>query len=179
MIPQLRSYTTYSLRKSINKPEDLINACKKHGYQTLAITERGNIFSYVKLYKLAAEAKIKLIIGCDLYIKNSYNNKLSTLTILAKNKKGFEDLLKIIAKSNTHENFNLSKEVATISLEDVASLTSGNFIVYSGVTGSWLSDTITTDYNGFIKTAKYDEAKALVSNEWKKNYDDGIAKLQE
>lgn len=177
MIPQLKSYTTYSLRKSINKPEDLIRKCKDFGYNTLAVTEKGNIFSFVKINKLCKDANIKHIIGCELYINTE--GKLSNLTILCKNKKGFSDLLKIISKSNSHENFNLPKEVATIKLDELASIASSNFIVYDGCIGGFLSSSITDDYSGFVKATEYNAAKSLVNSVWKEKLEGRIGQLQE
>lgn len=172
----LKTYTTYSLRKSITKPDELIKKCKKDGVTTLAITERGNIYSYVKLYELAQKEKIKLIIGIELYVKE--NNQLSNLTILCKNKTGFSDLLKVISTSNSHENFDVSKEIATIPLDSLAGLSSGNFIVYSGAAESMLSKRITEDYEAFISSNTYEEAKGLVSTVWKEKLDGQIGKLQ-
>lgn len=174
----LKTHTTFSLRKSIIKPKELVSTVKNYGASCLAITEKGNIFSYVKIFSECKEAKIKPIIGIDLYIRD--NEQLSNLTLLCKNKAGFLDLLKIISTSNLSTNFNYDKEIPTISLADLANLsTSKNFIAYAGCLNSLLSIKITDKYYDFLKSKTYEEAKSLVSPLWKENLDSTIAKLQE
>lgn len=174
----LKTRSTFSLRKSVIKPEALVTTAKAQGCESLAICELGNIFSSVKIYKKCLEEKIKPILGIDLYIKGD-NDHLSNLTLLCKNEKGWKDLLKIIAKSNGKENFNLSKEVPTISLKDIADLTSGNFVAYCGCLQSILGQIVSSDYQKFVLSESYEDAKQWVHADWKNLLDNKIASLQE
>ena len=174
----LKCRSTFSLRKSVIKPQELVDTAKAQGCEALAITELGNCFSVVKVYKACKEAKIKPILGIDLYIKGA-TEQLTNLTLLCKNKQGWQDLLKIIEKSNGPANFNLSKEVPTISLKELADLTSGHFIVYAGCLQSMLGEVVSSDYQKFVLSKTYEEAKALVSPYWKEQIDSNISKLQE
>lgn len=173
----LKTRTTFSLRKSVIKPPELIEFAKKQGCSSLAITELGNIYSMVKFYTGCTKVGIKPIIGCDMYISD--NDILSNLTILCKNYKAYSDLLKVIATSNSKENFNVLKEVPTLKLGHLADLCSRNFIVYSGSLNSTLSRAIATNYNDFVCSKTYEEAKSLVSPDWKQLFDKEIALYQE
>ena len=173
----LKTYSTFSLRKSVVKPDDLVKKAKADGATSLAITELGNIYSAVKIVKACRKEKIKPILGCNIYVSGGDN--LTNLTILCKNKKGWADLLKVIAASNNAENFDETKQVASISLENLAGLSSGNFIVYTGSLFSWLPAQLCKNYNEFVTATSYEEAKAQVSDDWKKILADKLALLQE
>ncbi len=176
----LKAHTTYSLRKSVIKPDDLIKTAKGFGATSLAITEFGNLFSSVDIFTKCKKAGIKPIMGCNLYIKDKDAQKpLSNLTILAKNEKGWKDLLKVTATSNSHDNFHHEKEVATIGLDELSSLSSGNFIVYCGNLFSWIIPNLTTDYQQFLKASTYAEAKGFINADWKKLIADSLALLGE
>lgn len=174
----LKTLTTYSLKKSTNNPEDLIAAAKEQGCKSLAITEKGNVSTAVRIFKEAKKNEIKPILGIDLYIDDG-NKNLSNLTLLCKNHKGWIDLLKVIALSNSPENFNKDKELATIKIEDLASICSRNFIAYSGNLFSNLIPPLIKDYHGFLKSEKYEDAKSLVKDDWKQIIDKNIGQMQD
>jgi DNA polymerase III alpha subunit len=63
-------------------------------------------------YDAARKAKIKPIIGCELYvceqdptIKNNANNKRHHLIVLAKNDQGIEDLMRLVSETNKPDHF--------------------------------------------------------------------------
>jgi DNA polymerase III subunit alpha len=172
----LKTHSTFSLRKSIIQPQDLVERAVEQGVTSLAITERGNLFSSVKIFNECKAKKIKPIMGIDLYIAGE---TLSSLTLLAKNLSGWKDLLKIVAKSNGVENFNYDKEIPTIKIEDLAPLCSKNLIAYCGNLYSWLIPSLITNYEEFLKTKTYEEAKKFVKDDWKKILADSLAKLIE
>lgn len=174
----LKSYSTFSLRKSVVKPDDLVKKTKEDGFTSLAITELGNIYSAVKIVKACKKEKIKPILGCNLYISDS-NYNLANLTLLCKNHNGWRDLLKIIAKSNQPEYYNENKQIATLPFEQLKELVSQNFIVYTGSLFSWLPVQFCKDYNKFVAATEYQEAKDQVKDDWQKIIGDQISLLQE
>jgi len=84
----------------------LIAKAKELGMDSLAITDHGAMYGVIDFYLAAKEAKIKPIIGCEVYVaqtechsrnpayKNSYH-----LTLLAKDKKGYHNLIQLVTKS--------------------------------------------------------------------------------
>jgi DNA polymerase-3 subunit alpha len=89
----LHVHTSYSLLDGMSKPEDIIRKVKQSGMSSVAITEHGNVFSAVKMYKLAKENSIKHIYGCEFYItenrfERNKDKKYYHLTVLATNEQG-------------------------------------------------------------------------------------------
>lgn len=89
----LHCHSAYSLLDGMSRPEEIVEKVKANGQAGFAITEHGNIFSSVKLYKLAKENNLKFIYGIEFYItddrfKKDKNSKYNHLTVLAKNDQG-------------------------------------------------------------------------------------------
>lgn len=92
------------------------------------------------------KAGIKPILGCELYIsdqdckiKTPENRKLSHLVVLAKNKKGWKNLIKIVSESNKLENLYYKPR---LDLKTLGELVDGNLIAFAGHLGSTLSNKI-------------------------------------
>src|ERR1019366_3696127 len=161
----LRATTTYSLRKSVIRPQDLLKTAANQGCESLAITELGNLSSCVKIYKGAKEVGIKPILGCDLLIKSFDGKELSShLTLLARNIKGWRNLLKILALSNTGNN--VQYQTPTIQLSDIGDFSDG-LIAYAGNSGSYIHRHLSNDFRSFIVSKEYSQAKSLVNPYWK------------
>lgn len=115
----LHTHSTYSPQDGIGIIRDMLQACKDKGIQSLAITDHGNCNHFGDLYLQAKEFGVKPIYGNEFYFVPSLkemwdekdraeNDKSLTgeekkdirhkirknyhLTILAKNKKGLENL---------------------------------------------------------------------------------------
>lgn len=102
MFVELHNHTSYSLLDSNSKLEDIIDRLKELGQNAIAITEHGNVFSSIKMYKLCKENNIKFIYGCEFYICNNIkikdpNSKYNHLIILAKNEQGRINLNKLLS----------------------------------------------------------------------------------
>ena len=63
----LHGHSVYSIGDGIAKIEDIIQRLQKLKIDACAITEHGNMSSFLKFYKAAKDANIKPIIGCELY----------------------------------------------------------------------------------------------------------------
>ncbi len=174
----LKTRSTFSLKKATIKPSELVKTAKKDGCDAVALTEIGNLFSSVRFYKECKDAKIKPILGCELQIQEE-DGGLSSLTLLCKNLTGWKELLQIVARSNLNDNFNFSKEIATIKLDELAHYVHGNFVVYSGSLGSYITRDIATNQTEFIRASAYGDAKNLVKEGWQSNFDLRVAKLQD
>lgn len=123
--------------------------------------------------KVEATKQLRTILGCELYlspldasIKTKENGKHSHLVVLSKNKEGWVSLLKLTANSNRPENFYRKPR---ISLDKLAQYTNGNLVTFSGHMGSDLANCIFTNIDLAYNAKTYEEAKALVDPNWKKN----------
>jgi DNA polymerase-3 subunit alpha len=104
----LHVHSEYSLLDGANRISDLVEACKADGQRALALTDHGNMFGAVELYKKATAGDVKPIIGCEVYIAqrsrkephskkngNGYNH----LTLLARDDEGYHNLMQLASKA--------------------------------------------------------------------------------
>ena len=84
------------------------------GQRALAITEHGSMSSCIKFHLECKANGIKSIQGIEFYIcppglscedKSPANRRLNHLVVLAKNEKGFQNLLKLTSLANAQERF--------------------------------------------------------------------------
>ena len=105
----LHVHTEYSLLDGANRIDKIPGKMKKLGMKAIAITDHGNMYGAINFYKALIKEGIKPIIGCELYIakrkmedKDPVKDKIRYhLTVIAKNKEGYENLSKLVSLSNT------------------------------------------------------------------------------
>ncbi len=103
----LHNHSHYSLLDGACKIDDLINACKQFGMDTLALTDHGNMFGAIEFYTKARDAGIKPILGAEVYIAPASRFDRSSskgakdasfhLILLAKNEVGYRNLMKLVS----------------------------------------------------------------------------------
>jgi DNA polymerase-3 subunit alpha len=99
----LHVHTHYSLLDGLSKIDDLIAEAKKQKMKSLAITDHGVMYGVIEFYQKAKKAGIKPIIGVEAYLApHGHLNKRAKiderphhLVLLAKNKKGYKNLIKL------------------------------------------------------------------------------------
>lgn len=99
----LHLHTSYSLLDGMSRPEDVVSKVKRINQKGFAVTEHGNTFSAVKMYKLAKKNSLKYIFGCEFYIcdnrfEKNKDKKYYHLTVLAKNEKGRLNINQLVTK---------------------------------------------------------------------------------
>jgi DNA polymerase-3 subunit alpha len=107
MFTHLHVHTEYSLLDGLCRIDNLIAQAKQLGMHSLAITDHGNMYGIVDFYIAAKEAGIKPLIGCEMYVspndrssKNAGDKNPYHITLLAKNNKGYQNLLKLVTLAN-------------------------------------------------------------------------------
>lgn len=103
---KIHVHTKYSLLDSIIEPEQLVQKIKEQDGDkaALCVTEHGNVYSNVEIYKLCKKYGVKYLYGCEMYICNDVNikskdNKYNHLVLIAKNETGRVNLNKLISES--------------------------------------------------------------------------------
>jgi len=106
----LHTHSHYSLLDGMSKIDELVAKAKADGQPALAITDHGNLYGAIEFYKTAKAAGIKPILGVEAYIapgdhkdKNNTGNgedRYFHLILLAQNKIGWENLLKLVTQSH-------------------------------------------------------------------------------
>lgn len=99
----LHMHTEYSLLDGAIRINKLVENVKKSGMNAVAITDHGNMFGAVELYKECVAQGIKPIIGCEVYVaprsRFDKQGKIDTepnhLILLAMNNTGYKNLVKL------------------------------------------------------------------------------------
>lgn len=148
----LHVHTHFSLLDGLSRPEQISERCKEIGAKACAITDHGNIAGAVKFYATMKKAGIKPILGCELYIckqnptiQNVNNKELSHFIVLAKNYRGWKELISIVSESNKPEHY---YHKPRLDLETLSKkINKGNLLAITGHLGSTLADEIiSNDY---------------------------------
>lgn len=106
----LHCHSHYSLLDGAGDIGKLIKRCKEHGMNSLALTDHGNLHGALEFYRKAKDAGINPIIGYEAYIApgSRYDRGGATgskdasyhLTLLAKNRAGFKNLVKLASAAS-------------------------------------------------------------------------------
>ncbi|MGR3741861.1 DNA polymerase III subunit alpha [Companilactobacillus sp. DQM5] len=124
MQTQLQTFSSYSLLKSPTRINQLVDTAKKRGYTSIALTDLNNLYGSIDFYKYAKKQGIKPIIGLTIETKGLINDQdVYRNVLLAKNDKGYKNLLKISSK------ILMSEEL--INLSDISSWLNGLFFITS------------------------------------------------
>ncbi len=99
----LHSHTHYSLLDGLQKIPQLLDRVQELGQAAVAITDHGTLSGSIEFYKDCKARGVKPIIGIETYVaprkhtdKNSAEDRNPYhLTLLAKNKRGYQNLLKL------------------------------------------------------------------------------------
>ncbi|MBS4164304.1 DNA polymerase III subunit alpha [Candidatus Protochlamydia amoebophila] len=100
----LRTHSQYSILDASASISDLSQRAFQEGMSSIALTDHGNLFGIVDFYKACKEAKVKSIIGCELYVAPGsrlektkvYGQRAAYhLTLLAQNNRGYQNLAKL------------------------------------------------------------------------------------
>ncbi len=84
----------------------MIKRASELGFPALALTDHGTLSGAIEFYKKAKKAGIKPIIGCEVYLAPrtrfdktaKIDSKSYHLTLLAKDEKGYKNLIKLVTK---------------------------------------------------------------------------------
>ncbi len=104
----LHTHSHYSLLDGLSKIDGMIELAKEYGMPAIGLTDHGNMYGAIEFYKACKDAHIKPIIGVEAYIANrtrfdkepTLDNKRYHLTLLAKNKTGYQNLIKLVTASH-------------------------------------------------------------------------------
>ena len=105
----LHMHTEYSLLDGSNKIKELVKKVKELGMNAVAITDHGNMFGVVDMYKECEKEGIKAIIGVEAYVaprsrfekEAKVDTEPNHLILLAMNNNGYKNLVKLVSMSYT------------------------------------------------------------------------------
>ncbi|MDD4901502.1 MAG: PHP domain-containing protein, partial [Patescibacteria group bacterium] len=99
----LHVHSHYSLLDGLTKIDELIKKAKEEGSNSLALTDHGVMYGAIEFYEKCKKAGLKPIIGVEAYLApGSRLEKIANaeeknyhLVLLAKNKTGYQNLIKL------------------------------------------------------------------------------------
>lgn len=156
----LHNHTIFSAQDGVATPEQYAEQCKLRGYPAMAVTEHGHMASVPDFFLAFKKQKVKPIFGCEIYYNDwepkrqqieaggikvrspewrKNNAELAArivrnrhLTVLAKNRTGFENLIKLTTQAYGTGLFGVSqKQFNRIWFEKLCEFKEG-LIVLSG-----------------------------------------------
>ncbi len=144
----LHTHSHYSLLDGLSKIPDMVKIAKGNKMNAIALTDHGNMYGAIEFYKECNKAGIKPIIGIEAYIAErkrtdkepGVDNKRYHLTLLAKNKQGYKNLMKLVSLANLEGYYykpRMDKEILQKYHEGI--------ICLSGCMGSELSRAVLAD----------------------------------
>ncbi len=103
----LHVHSQYSLLNAIPTSKELAKAAKEDGQEAIAITDNGALYGAIDHMKACIAQEIKPIIGLDAFMaprtrfdKEQFDKPRARLVLLAKTNHGYENLIKMVTRSN-------------------------------------------------------------------------------
>ncbi|MBO7224657.1 MAG: PHP domain-containing protein, partial [Bacteroidales bacterium] len=118
----LHVHTQYSILDGACNINKLLDRVKELGQTAIAITDHGNMFGVLEFHNACKKKGVKPILGCEMYvspqsrfIKDGKNFSGHHLILLAKNEKGYLNLIKLdslaFAKEAKYRTSRIDKEL--------------------------------------------------------------------
>ncbi len=105
----LHCHSHYSLLDGASPIKKLVGRAKELGMNALALTDHGNLYGALEFYRACKEAEINPIVGYEAYIApgsrfdkggaTSSKDASYHLTLLAQNRTGFQNLVKMASRA--------------------------------------------------------------------------------
>ena len=153
----LHTHSEYSLLDGMCRIDELVEYATQLGMPALALTDHGVLYGVIPFYLKCKESGIKPIIGCEMYVaprkatdkEGQIDASLTHLILLAKNYKGYKNLLKLVSFANT-EGFYYKPRV---DKEILAKYSDGLIALTSCLAGEVPRKILNDDIEGAERTA--------------------------
>lgn len=112
----LHGHSQYSVLQATPDVQTIVNKAVEYNMPAVALTDLGNMFGAFKFVGAALKAGIKPIMGCEFFVaeerlklqfKKDNPDKRFRQVLLAKNKKGYENLIKLSSIAYKEGNYGL------------------------------------------------------------------------
>jgi DNA polymerase-3 subunit alpha len=134
----LHVHSQYSLLDGALKVKDLVKRVAAAGMKAVAVTDHGNMFGALTLYKGAKEAHVHALLGCELEVVGRGGNPVH-LPALAASNEGYSNLVWLCSRAHV--------QGAPLSMDDVAGHSRG-LVVMTGCMGGLVPQAILEEGEG-------------------------------
>ena len=129
----LHLHTEYSLLDGSIRMKELMKKAAEFKMPAVAITDHGNLFGAIEFYQEAQRARVKPIIGCEVYVApRSHKDRPPSrresayhFTLLAENETGYRNLVKLVTAAHLdgfHYAPRIDKELLALRSEGLIGL---------------------------------------------------------
>lgn len=153
----LHLHSEYSLLDGAIKVKALCQYAKDNNMPAVAITDHGVMYSAIEFYRTAKEMGVKAIIGCEFYVhdgdiheKVQNHNPLYHLVLLAKDKTGYMNLVKLVSIAHCEGMYYKPR----INFELIEKYREGLICSSACLGGEVLQNLLKNDYEAAKATAK-------------------------
>ena len=153
MFINLRQKSHYSLLTGLPQPEQIVARYKELGYPAASLTDFTSISGAIEFFKNCKKQEIKPILGCEVCTGRS-QTQLDTVLLIAKNKTGWQNLIKIVSRSNDADCFYYRP---TVPLQAIGTMSEGLIAIL----GNKTSETFYGLFNGEPRT--YQQASSSLN----------------
>ena len=144
----LQLHTEYSLLEGVGKIDEYIARAKNLNMSSLAITDT-SMFGVIEFYKKCLKSGIKPIIGLEVFLDGIVTEGEYSLTLLAKNEKGYKNLSKLSSISYSR----FSRRRNKIKYEELLKYSEDIYILSGGIHSEAIEG---------LKNYKYPEVKKML-----------------
>jgi len=139
----LHNHTENSLRDSAMSVERLVAQAKKLGAPALALTDHGVMTGYISFVRCCEANNIKPILGVEFYVEEE-NEGRKHLIVMAKNKAGFQALIKAVSATNlrTYNGYQRANKELLMKFFGPGTTGHGNVIATSACAGGVLASIV-------------------------------------
>ena len=95
----LNLHTEYSLIDGLIRIDDLATTAVNMNMPAICVTEKNNVFSAIKFYRIMNDHGVKPLIGADLNLATNKKGEFSKILLLCQHIDGYKNLSKLITKS--------------------------------------------------------------------------------
>jgi DNA polymerase-3 subunit alpha len=140
----LHVHSQYSLLDGALKVKELVKRVATAGMSAVAVTDHGNMFGAITLYKAAREAKVQPIVGCELEVLSpggigGSGARPAHLPVLAASPEGYKNLVWLVSRG--HASPEPHPAGAAIALDDLSGRTKG-LVAMTGCMGGLVAQAV-------------------------------------
>jgi len=168
----IRIHSHYSLLKSTIRPNSAISKIKDMGHSIVALTDFATVSGAVNFVQNCKDNNIKPVLGCEIVLSKT---EPETITLLCRNKEGWEQLLELVSICNKPENHgrypSITKNDFIVFIKDKTK----NFVCLDGYLGSSFCYGIIRLNQAANFARDYDEVGNTLFLDWKERARSHIA----
>ncbi|HDH57327.1 MAG TPA: DNA polymerase III subunit alpha [Bacteroidetes bacterium] len=122
MFVHLNLHSHYSLLRGTASPEELCQAVKAQGMDTLALTDTNGLYGLVQFLEAAKDHGLRPIVGAEIRTGNE------RAVALVKDRQGYSNLCRILSDRHLKESFDIARSLLELSLGLVILTGSGDLL---------------------------------------------------